>query len=281
MMYLIYGVIFSSGAIVGHATYPVLFTDLKAFVRRRAEQAAAQLDEVFVKLPLRKLEWLYLGLPVGLGAFTWLLTGQWYFGLIGVGLGLLVPQFILKRLRLLRQAKFHGQLVESLLLMSSSLRAGLSLMQSFGIMAEEMGAPAKQEFALVIREMRMGVSLGDAVQHLKQRMPSDDMILFATTIMVVRETGGNVTNILQRLVETLRERKKIRERIKTLTFMAKMQGAVMAGLPIFFTLGISKLDPEHMKFFLNDPDGQMLLAAVVTIQLMGMYLFMRFSRSPL
>ena len=127
----------------------------------------------------------------------------------------------------------------------------------------------------------MGVSITDALAHFRERMPTDDTILFVTALLVARETGGNLTEIFTRLIDTLRSRRKIAERIKTLTFMAKMQGVLMAALPIIFSFVIYQMDPDHLKFFTNDPDGKLILAGVLAMQTLGMFLFMRFSRSPL
>jgi len=192
-----------------------------------------------------------------------------------------VPKLTVPFVKAKRNKLFHTQLVDGLLLLSSCLRAGLSMLQSFTVIAEEMPAPINQEFGLILKETRMGINLDEAMTHFKQRMPSDDTGLFVTAVLVARESGGDVTAIFTRLVETLRERKKIREKIKTLTFMARMQAVVMALLPIAFSYSVSKIDPNHFTFFLNDPVGKLLLAGIVVIQIFGAYLFLRFSRSPL
>ena len=127
----------------------------------------------------------------------------------------------------------------------------------------------------------MGVSLDEAMVHFRQRIPSDDTTLFVTAVLVARETGGDVTSIFTQLVETLRERKKIKEKIKTLTFMARMQGIVMGILPVAFSYATYRMDPDHFGFFLHDPLGRMILVGVIGVQCFGALLFMRFSKSPL
>ena len=281
MALLIYGLVFGTGALFGHASYSLLFQDLRRYARVRAKRASIQLEDVFVKVTQERLENLYLLAPLGLGLAGWLVSGLWFIGLLGLGLGLLVPQVVLKQVKKHRHRKFHAQLVDSLLLLSSCMRAGLSLLQAFSVVTEEMPRPASEEFGLILKETRMGISLSEALMHFRQRMLSDDVTLFVTAVMVARETGGNVTSIFSRLVETLRERRKIRERIKTLTFMSRMQGVMMALLPLGFSAVVFKLDPKHLEFFMQDPDGRMLLAGVICVQLFGMFLFVRFSRSPL
>ncbi|MDP3703204.1 MAG: type II secretion system F family protein [Candidatus Omnitrophota bacterium] len=282
MLAMISGLIFGSVAIAGLATYPPLLTNVKLYVDRRATDARIQLDDIFVNLSQYRLKLLYVAAPLVLGLLFWVLSGgRWLVAAAGFSLGLVVPKLTVPFVKAKRNKTFHAQLVDGLLLLSSCLRAGLSMLQSFTVIAEEMPTPINQEFGLILKETRMGINLDEAMTHFKQRMPSDDTSLFVTAVLVARESGGDVTAIFARLVETLRERKKIREKIKTLTFMARMQAVVMALLPIAFSYTVAKIDPNHFTFFLHDPVGKLLLAGIVVLQLFGAYLFIRFSRSPL
>jgi tight adherence protein B len=155
------------------------------------------------------------------------------------------------------------------------------MLQAFGVIAEEMPPPISQEFGLLLKETRMGVSMEDAVAHLRARMPSDDMNLFATAVLVARETGGDITHIFGRLVETMRERKKLKEKILTLTFMARMQGIIMACLPFAFGYLVYQINREYFDFFLKDEFGRMLLVGIVFLQTIGFVLFARFSKAPI
>jgi tight adherence protein B len=282
MLMMISGLIFGSVAIAGLATYPPLMTNVKLYVDRRATDARIQLEDIFVNLSQYRLKLLYGAAPVVLGLLFWVLSGgQWLLAAVGFALGFVVPKLTVPFVKAKRTKLFHTQLVDGLLLLSSCLRAGLSMLQSFTVVAEEMPAPISQEFGLILKETRMGINLEEAMAHFKQRMPSDDTGLFVTAVLVARESGGDVTAIFTRLVETLRERKKIREKIKTLTFMARLQAIIMGLLPIGFSYTVMKIDPNHFTFFLQDPVGKMLLVGIVVIQLFGAYLFLRFSRSPL
>ena len=277
----IYTLGFGSAAILGLASCPPLAERLKLYVQRRASEAKLQLDDIFVTFSPNRLQGFYLLAPVGVGLLGWLASGSWVMAAAGAAVGLLMPRLMVPTMKAQRFRKFHAQLVDSLLLLSSCLRAGLSMLQAFTVVAEEMPAPINQEFGLILKETRMGVSLDEAMIHFRQRMPSDDTNLFVTAVLVARETGGDVTAIFTRLVETLRERKKIKEKIKTLTFMARMQGIVMGILPVAFSYVTYTMDRSHFNFFLTDPLGKVLLIGVVAVQLFGAFLFMRFSKSPL
>lgn len=261
--------------------YPRLMERLTESLHRKATESTKQLDELFLNVSHKTLWTLYALSPVVGGLAAWLLTGAWPMGILGAAAGIVLPRFAIKQVKRIRRAKFQQQLVDGLLLLSSSLKAGLSLMQGFAVMAEEMGPPISQEFGLVLKETRMGVGMEEAMEHLKERMPSDDVSLFTTAVLVARETGGDVTHLFGRLVETIRERRKLKQRIKTLTFMAQMQGGIMAMLPFVFAYAVYQMNNQYFQFFLANPTGRFMLGLVVLLQVVGGMLFLRFSRSPL
>lgn len=278
---LAYGFCFGSATLAGVWSYPPLREQLTAYLRERAAEATSELSELFVNLPGRTVWLLYGVSPFAAGLLFWLASANVFVGLVGAAAGVALPKLILIQARRTYVRRFHGQLVDGLLLLSSSLKAGLSMTQAFTVVAEEMPAPISLEFGLILKEIRMGVNLDEAMVHLKRRMPLDDVTLFTTAVLVGRETGGDITQVFRRLVETLRERKKLKERIKTLTFMARMQGIIMAMLPVVFGFLVYRIDPRHFQFFLHDPMGRVLLGLIVLLQVIGMLLFIRFSRSPL
>jgi tight adherence protein B len=280
-MLLLYGMVFGAVVLVSLASYPPVMERLNAYIRRRVDEARTNLEDIFVNLSQGRLRELYTYTPIVAALLGWVATGIWMFAIVGAGIGIVGPRLWVQHMRRSHQKRFHAQLVDTLLLVSSCLRAGLSMLQSFAVVAEEMPLPINQEFGLVLKETRMGVGLDEAMLHFKQRSPSDDTHLFVTAVLVARETGGDITAIFTRLVDTLRERKKIRERIKTLTFMSKLQAIVMAMLPIAFIFVTYSVDQKHFQFFLNDGLGRVMLAGIVMAQLFGLYLFLRFGRSPL
>lgn len=278
---LVYVLGFSSAAMLGIFAYPPIFQRLKDYASQRAKEASHQLEDMFLVFSHNRLQLVYLGAAPGLFLLGLLFTGNLWISLAIGSIGLCVPKLMLKVIKAQRKNQFHKQLVDSLLLLSSCLRAGLSILQSFTVVAEEMPAPVNQEFGLILKETRMGISLDEAMAHFLTRNPGDDTNLFVTAILVARETGGDITAIFIKLVETLRERNKIKEKIKTLTFMARLQGIVMALLPIVFCVIIYGADKSHFDFFLTDPMGRLMLAGVVGAQIISALLMMRFGRSPL
>ncbi len=287
MLQLIYGVTFGSGALLGMGLAKSLsaLLQINYYLKRTSESSRLFLQETFLDLydiSSPRKRWIYVVSPILCGLMGLVLSnGWWGAGLAGMGVGLVLPRPLLKQLIAVRRSKFQSQLVDMLLLVCSSLRAGMSMLQSFTVVAEEMPPPISEEFELLVKETSMGVSVDEAMAHFRARMPSDETSLFVTGVLVARETGGDVTTVFTKLIDTLRERKKIIERIKTLTFMARLQGVVMVILPIVFSYSTYSIDPGHFSFFMNDPQGRMMLAGVVGVQALSMFLFVRFSRSPL
>ena len=278
---LMYGLWFGSVALVGVASYQHVAARASAYLQKKSVEASAQLGEMFISLSRQHVWVLYALAPFAVGGLTWLLTEKWWAGAIGLVGGIVVPSAVITHMDRAQRKKFHAQLVDGLLLLSSSLKAGLSMLQSFTVVAEEMPQPLSQEFGLILKEARMGVNLDEAVKHLTGRMPSDDTTLFVTAVLVAREAGGDVTHIFARLVETLRDRKKIKEKIKTLTFMARLQGIIMGMLPFVFSWVVYQMDHNYFRYFLNDPMGRMMLVTIIVLQIIGTIMFVRFSRSPL
>ena len=278
---LAYGLCFGSVVVAGVAAYATMSERMSAYLGRRSTEATAQLGEMFVDLPRQRVWLAYALSPLVVGLGAWLLTEQMLMGLAGAVAGIVLPRLILRQLARRRQSRFQGQIVDALLVMSSSLKAGLSMMQAFGIVAEEMPPPISQEFGFLLKQTRMGVNVDEAVATLKRRMPSDDVNLFTTAVLVSRETGGDVTHLFSRLVETIRERKKLKERIKTLTFMSRMQGVLMGMLPVVFAVIVYRMNKDYFHWFFTNELGRLMLAMVVVLQVVGALLFVRFARSPL
>jgi tight adherence protein B len=281
MLWMILGLTFGSVATLSLTSCPRLLERVRAHLSRKTQEATLKLEQMFITPPRHKLTAMYILPPVVIGLLGAMTTGKWVYGAVGAVVGLYLPKVMLESVKRRWPRKFHGQMVDSLLLVSSGLKAGLSMTQAFTVVAEEMPPPSSQEFGLVLKELHMGVSFEEAMVHLKQRLPSDDVNLFVTSVLVARETGGDITGVFAKLVETIRERMKIRERIKTLTFMARMQGLIMGFLPIVFSYAIYAMDRDHFTFFLTDPLGKVMLAGVVFLQAVVFFLFVRFSRTPL
>jgi len=270
--------LFGSVGFLAYKFIPFVIERYREVQKIRMEKEGKRFDQVFVHSQKQHLMQVYTIAPLTLGLLGFILT-QNFIGLIaGLFIGLISPPIVMKRMLLQRRDKFQNQLVDGLMLLSSSLKAGMSLTQGFDVLVEEMPAPISEEFALVVRENQMGVDLEECLAHLRQRIPNDDLDLIAIAIGISRESGGNLTEILENLVFTIREKKKLENRVKTLTVQGRLQGYIMMVLPIAFSIFIYFTSPDNFKVMLQDKLGQSLLIWSVVSEGIGIILIKKLSK---
>ena len=168
-----------------------------------------------------------------------------------------------------RRAAFNAQLPEALATMSNALRAGLSIAQAFDSIVDQGDAPMCEEFAILQRQLRVGMSFEDALESLSQRVGSDDLTLVTTAILISRKTGGNVTEIFDKISETIRGRMRIERKVKSLTAQGRLQGIVVSLMPIFLGLIMTLIRPNLMIPFFTSVMGLMSIAATVALVVVG------------
>ena len=160
-----------------------------------------------------------------------------------------------------RREKFNLQLPEALATMSNALRAGFSISQAFDSVVEQGEKPMSEEFAILQQQLKIGMSFEDALESLSQRVGSDDLMLVTTAILISRKTGGNVTEIFDKISETIRGRMRIERKVKTLTAQGRLQGIVVSAMPLFLGLIMTLIKPGLMIPFLTSLTG--ILAVLV------------------
>ncbi len=238
----------------------------------RVQQAAKDLDEIFLDVKPSWLKIAYGVGPVTLGLAAYVLTRQPLAGVAGAIVGLLIPDLWMRHAKASRKQKFQAQLVDGLFILSSSLRAGFSLPQAFEQLASEMAPPASQEFGLVIKAHRLGRTLEKALEGLNQRVRSEDLRLVTTALLLARETGGDVTRVIQQLITTIRDRKKLRDKVSTLTVQGRFQAYIMSALPVVFVMFVRSFNPEYFRMMLEEQVGQIALVAAAVLWVVGMIL---------
>lgn len=277
---MIYGLTFSSAGMLVLTTVPEVEGRLRDYLTGQVSRANERLEDMFINLPGRRLVTAYIAAPIIGAFFGYGIIGGLIGAAIGFALGFALPRTILHMVTWRRRQQFQGQLVDALLVLSSSLKAGLSLLQSMEVLAEESQPPMSQEIGLVTKETRMGLALDESLRRLKGRMPLDELTLVITAILVARETGGDVTEVFAKLIETIRERIKVKERIKTLTVIPRMQGWLMAAIPFVFGMSAVKLNPTYFNALLHDPVGNMVGLTAVGLWVLSLVLIFWFSRPP-
>jgi tight adherence protein B len=280
MLLLIYGLTLGSVGLLSLSLVPEAQQRIDAYlasVRRSKEE----LEDLFIMVPRQRLMAFYIVAPTLLTIIGWLLWPNPLVLPMGVVVGLLLPRLFVKFAEIKRRHRFQTQLVDSLMVMSASLKAGMSILQSLEVLAEESAAPMAEEIALALKEVRMGLSMDESLHRLHKRMPLDELNLIITAILVARETGGDITSVFSKLIETIRERQKLKERVKTLTVIPRLQGWIMACIPIVFGMFVTGINKEYFEKFFSDPLGQLIAAIAVGAWLISLVLIVWFSRSPL
>ena len=187
---------------------------------------------------------------------------------MGIMLACLPMAWLLLRRRS-RFRKFAKQLPEALELISRALRAGHSLASGLCLVADEMKDPIAKEFRRVFEETNLGIALDQALDNLTDRVPNMDLRFFSTAIILQRQTGGDLAEILDKIGHLVRERFKIWGQVQALTGEGRLSGIVLLALPPVLFLAVYKLNPEYVMPLFTDPMGRQMLAGAIVMQLLG------------
>ncbi len=169
-----------------------------------------------------------------------------------------------KRLR-----KFDEQLVDGLNLMANSLKSGLNLNQVIEVLVAEMPNPISQEFGLVISQQKLGLSIDDALGKMLERIPSDDLAVAIHSVLILRETGGDLSETFDVIAQTIRERRKVDGKIKAMTTQGKTQGFLLVMMPVGLGLTLYYINPDFLRPLFSTEQGLLLILLMVVLQVIG------------
>jgi tight adherence protein B len=190
---------------------------------------------------------------------------------VGAALGFAVPFGVLNYKRSRRMRTFEEQFPEALDLIARALKAGHAFATGLKMVADEIHDPVGPEFRKTFDEQNFGLPLKDALQNLTERVPLLDVRFFATAVMIQRETGGNLSEILENLAHVVRERFKILRQVRVCTAHGRMTGYVLLALPAFLCVALAFINPDHMNLLFRERMGHMLLMAAVVMQTIGYF----------
>jgi tight adherence protein B len=200
------------------------------------------------------------------GLFTWFIGNKSPIsaGIGAIG-GAVAPGMYVKSQQKKRLQKFNDQLSDMLNLMVNGLRAGYSTMQAMEAISKELPAPISDEFRRVIQEMQIGIAMESALENLLRRIPSEDLDFVITAINVQREVGGNLSEILDNISFTIRERVRIKGEVRVLTSQVRTSGSVLSLIPFFLVLILWFLNPEYLMSITQG--GTIITAAIICVVL--------------
>ena len=214
------------------------------------------------------------GVASGVAIFLVLIVGKPFSLALVMGLiALVCPYFYLKCITWKRRRRFLEQLPDALDMMSQSLQAGLGLTQAMVFVAKEMPDPLGTEFSVFIEEVNLGLPLADALKKLEERMVLPEVRLFSTALLVQRDVGGSLAELLNKLADIIRDRFRIERLIKSLTGQNRMSAWTVCSVPPFLGVFMFIREPEMMNDMLSDPMGRAMLAAALVLEIIGIFVF--------
>lgn len=182
-----------------------------------------------------------------------------------------LPLFWLLRRRSVRVKRFEEQFPEALDLLSRAIRAGHAFQTAMGMMADELPDPIGPEFKRAFDQQNFGLPLKEALNAMAERVPLIDVHFFVTAVLIQRETGGNLSEILDNLASVVRERFKILRQVRVHTAHGRLTGYVLLALPAALGIVLSMLNPDHMNLLFREHMGQMMLAGAIVMQTIGYF----------
>lgn len=239
-----------------------------------------RLSMMFIDIPSHKILLGLFGISFGLGSIVFLfflpqIFPAILFSIITAVVGWKSPRPIVDWIYRKRVRKFVLQMVDALSLMSNGLKSGLSIVQSLGLVTQEMENPIHQEFNLVLSENKLGVSLEDAFLNLAKRVKVDDVEMFVTSVNILKETGGNLAETFDTIVSTIRDRIKVENKIAALTAQGFYQGVFVMMIPPILGVVFYQTDPEFMTPLFTTVIGWLIIFVIFILEIIGFFVIMK------
>lgn len=246
------------------------------------DRVARELARADLKFKVAEYYALIFISAAAVGVLAWLIQPHPASVAIGVIVGFFIPRFYVKRQQTVRLNKFNDQLSDMLNLMVNGLRAGYSTMQALEAVSRELPNPISDEFHRVVQEMQIGITMEKALDNLLRRIPSEDLDFVVTAINVQREVGGNLSEILDTISFTIRERVRIKGEIRVMTAQVRTSGIVLSLIPVFLAVALWFVSPEYISTFFTESSvlpqplcGIVAVATIISMITAGYFVMMK------
>jgi tight adherence protein B len=215
-----------------------------------------------------------IGLGAALGLALAAFSRSIFGALVGFPIGVMIPYFILRFKAGRRRGKLEEQLPDAIDLMGRAMRAGHPLSAGFKMVADEAPEPIATEFRQVFEEQRFGLPFDDSLLALGERVKVSDIRILITAILIHRQVGGNLAEVLDNIAALVRERFKLRRQLRVITAQGRLSGYVLALLPFVLGLAIFTLNRGYMMPIFEEEIGRFMLVGALVFQILG-YLWIR------
>jgi tight adherence protein B len=227
------------------------------------------IDQAGVKTTPSAIVMFSLAAAAGVGLLAAMFIRMPFAGLLVGAVGAFMPFAWLKHKRTVRTKKFEEQFPEALDVLSRAIRAGHAFQTALGMAADEMPPPVGPEMKKTFDQQNFGLPLREALNELSERVGILDVRFFVTAVLIQRETGGNMSEILDNLAHVVRERFKIQRQVRVHTAHGRFTGYVLLAVPAFLAVALSFINPDHMQLLFRERMGQMMLMGAMVLQVVG------------
>lgn len=197
---------------------------------------------------------------------------------VGMIVGFFMPEIWLTNKKRRRVDMFNDGLADMLTIIIGSLKTGYSFSQAMKTVSEESESPTKEEIQTLINELNYGISMEEALNNLKERMPSTDLELMIHSVLIQRQIGGNLSIILEVIINTIRERKKLERQVRTLTAQGRLSGLIIAALPVVLGVFFFIVNRSYMMAFFTNTYGQIALVFGICLTVLGFIVINRITK---
>lgn len=239
------------------------------------EEVLALMDKMFVDTDRKKVTYAMTIGAFGPGAIVFALA--WPHVALGsvafvvlMFLGWQMPKVIMTNLWEKRCSRLVDQMVDGMTIMGNGIKAGQSLTQSMERVVENMSGPLPQEFGLILNKVRLGMSVEEALNEFGERIPRQDVQMFVTAVVILKETGGNMAETFGTIVSTVRERQKVEKKIEAMTAQGNMQAIIVTMVPLILLGVFLAVDPNYVMPLFTTPLGWVCLTFIVSLQIIGL-----------
>ncbi|MCG7878225.1 MAG: type II secretion system F family protein [Candidatus Thiodiazotropha taylori] len=243
----------------GYERYQSVFT----------EQTESRLENLFLFVDAKKMFLLNIASLLTLPIVIYFFTGSFFYIALAVLVLLVMPKLLLIRMEAKRKEKLIHALPDALTQIASGMSAGQTFISAVETMVNETKGPISQEFSLVLREQRLGMSLSEAMDNLAERVQAEELDLVVTATQIANDVGGNLSEIFRRLSDSLRRKMEMEGKIKALTSQGILQGWVVGLLPFFIIAALYFVDRENIAPIFINLLGWIFLAIIIILEIIG------------
>ncbi|MCK5534856.1 type II secretion system F family protein [bacterium] len=261
-----------------YQTVSFFYLRYKGYYEQMVTKTTSELGGMFIKVKEKQMGFfLILGMLM-IGVFVYFMTNNIVLAIFAVAGSAALPRLFVQFARMKRIKKFEEQLIEALILLSNALKAGLDLTQGMQLIVRDMPSPISDEFRLVLQETNIGSPLENSLENLAKRINSELVQFIVTAMVIQRESGGDITKILDQVVRSIRDNYTLLRKVQVLTAQGILESIVSFILPWGLAAALSVLQPGFMSPLFNNPIGIIVLIAATGWQIIGIFIVFKMSK---